>query len=363
MPLWILPFFIFQNQSFAANSRIIESVAKINILIQKHLEKEADIEQQKQKLELAISNLSEEISDIEADIRDRQHELANKFRYILRATGSDFMRNLFESKNAGQLERNLKFLTLFSRHDLSLIKSYKAKAVELENKKQMETQRFSVFNDLVKKLKSEEAELKSDLNVKNALLNKIIRTERSEHLELGRQFTDAMKRGDIRSAEKYSLLIGKSFIDKRGFLNWPIKGTVIKKFGLIKDQEFRIHLPYKGIAIDSKAKSVVKSVAFGKVVRIEKSKTASYTLLINHGRKYHTLYSNLGNIKVSLGETVQDGQILGLSSKDAFHFEIRDGLLAKDPLAWLAPPEIAQLNNKNPSQKESSIIENWENVQ
>lgn len=358
-----LVFFLFQNKTFASGTGVIDVITNINILMQKHLEKETEILQQKQKLELAISGLSEEITDIEFDITERQHELAQKFRYMLNATGTDFLRNLFEAKNPGQLERNLKFLTVFSHYDLSLIKAYKKKASELETKKQMETQRYSVLNELEKKLKIEESKLKSDLTNKNAILSKIMRTERSEQIELNKLFNEALKKGDIHKAEKYSMLIGKSFIDKRGYLVWPAKGSVIQKFGLVKDQEFRVQLPFKGISIETPLNTIIKSVAFGKVVHIEQDKDSLFTLLVNHGAKYHTLYSNLTKISVKFGETIQEGQILGMASKSPLYFELREGLLAKDPMKWLAPQELAQLNIKNTSQKELSNIENWENVQ
>jgi murein DD-endopeptidase MepM/ murein hydrolase activator NlpD len=330
--------------------------------MQKHLEKETEITQQKLQLELAISNLSEEISDVEVDIKERQHELAHKFRYLLQATGTDFLRNLFEAKNAGQLERNLKFLTLFSKYDLALIKSYKLKANELENKKHIETQRYSVLNELEKKLKNEEALLKADLANKNAILKKFMRTERTEQIALNKSFNDALRNGDIRKAEKFSLLIGKSFIDKRGYLTWPTKGSVSQKFGMIKDQEFRVYLPFKGININAIADTNIKSVAFGKVVNVMQDKNSLYTLLINHGRKYHTLYSNLAKVSVKLDETIQEGQILGTAATTPFYFEIREGLLAKDPMKWLFPQDLAKLSNKNSSPKDLPSMEHWENV-
>jgi murein DD-endopeptidase MepM/ murein hydrolase activator NlpD len=322
--------------------------------MQKHLEQETTISQQKQKLELAISNLAEEINDIETDINERQHELAHKFHYIIQASGTDFLRNLFESKNAGQLERNLKFLTISSNLDLTLIKAYKKRAFDLENKKIIEKQRYSVLNDLEQKLRLEEFNLKSDVDKKNAVLSKFINTDQDEQASLNKQFIDSLKNGDIESAEKYSMLIGKSFIDKRGFLNWPNTGVILQKFGLIKDLEFRIHLPFKGIFIDTSTNNVIKSVAFGKVVQLAQTKDNYYTLIINHGLKYHTLYGNLTHVTTALGDTIQEGQVLGHAAKEPLYFEIREGLQAKDPLKWLT------INSS--LQKKLLKTENWEKV-
>lgn len=359
----ILLFFIIQNQALAASNRLIDSITTLNNKIESHLERETEILQKKQKLELAISNISEEIADVEAEIIERRIELAHKFRYILQSTGSDFLRNLFESKNAGQLERNLKFLTLFGKNDLALIQAFRKKSADLDIKKTLETNRYTLLNDLEKKLKLEQAQLKTDLSNKNSLLSKIMRTERVEQLRYGELFSDALKKGDIRTAEKYSLLIGKSFIDKRGYLPWPTNGQILQKFGLVKDQEFRVTLPFKGITIESKPGAMIRSVAFGKVVRIEQSKEKTYTVLINHGLKYHTLYSNLQKVITKLNETVQEGQTIGYSSNVPIYLEVREGIVAKNPLTWLKPFELAKNENKDPAQKSISNFENWENVQ
>jgi septal ring factor EnvC (AmiA/AmiB activator) len=354
---------LIQQQALAEDKSLLKSISILNKKIESHLEQETEILQKKQKLELAISNLSEEIADIENEIIARRMELAQKFRYILQSTGSDFIRNLFESQNAGQLERNLKFLTLIGKNDFALIQTFRKKATNLDIKKNLETNRYTLLSDLELKLKSEETALKSDLSIKNSILNKIMRTERVTQTKYSNLFTEALKKGDVHTAEKFSLLIGKSFIDKRGYLPWPAQGQLLQKYGLLKDQEFRVTLPFKGISIQSNPGTTIRSIAFGKVVRIMQTREKSFTLLINHGRKYYTLYNNLQKISVRLNEIIKEGQTLGMSGHEPLYFEVREGTTAKNPLAWLRPIEMAKTDNNDSIQKNNSNSENWENVQ
>ena len=68
-----------------------------------------------------------------------------------------------------------------------------------------------------------------------------------------------------------------------------------------------------------------------------------YTVVINHGNGFHTLYAHLSVISVSVGESVAKGQQVGLmgntghSTGSHLHFEIREGSQLCDPLEFTSP--------------------------
>lgn len=351
---------LYESSNSLSNDKLNIAIKSISEKILSHSLKESELSEEKQKLDLAIANLTEEIKDIDYDLKNRKKELIYKLRYLYKTSGSDFLRNLFESKNAGQLERNLRFLTQLANNDFVLIQSFNKKTIDLDSKREMLTQRFSKINALEKQLKQEELAFKNELEFKNKILDKIKRTQRVQEHQWNNLYLQAVKSGDTKKADYYSFLLGKSFMDHRGNLPWPTDGNIIQKFGILRDTIYRLHLPFNGVFIESKLKAPIKTVAQGEVVYIDQSSPDSSTVLIHHGHEFYTLYGSLTHIQVKLGEKVIEGQTLGLTSPKPFlaalktgvYFEIREGTLAKDPLKWLTPKEINKTQH-----------ENWENIQ
>ncbi len=324
-------FFIKINDIFAASNTPLETINLLSAQIEKHLSEESLLSTQKQEIDLGIANLAEELKDIESDLKERKKELSFKLRYITGSSTSDFLRNLFQSKNAGELEKNFRFLTIIINQDFKLIKSIQEKSNEFSNKKEMLIQRFSKISELEKKLKKEEIALKKQLALKNKILEKIKRTQL------------------------------KTFVDLRGYLKWPTEGNVTQSFGILKDQVTRVHLPFQGVFIETTIPSPVKSVAKGIVAYIyQTSKHNDATVIIEHSGAYHTLYGSLTDLKINLGQQVDEGQIIGQTSARSFlytfkpglYFELREGLVAKDPQKWLTAKQLNKTQN-----------ENWENIQ
>ncbi|MEM9258718.1 MAG: M23 family metallopeptidase, partial [Bacteroidota bacterium] len=61
-----------------------------------------------------------------------------------------------------------------------------------------------------------------------------------------------------------------------------------------------------------------------------------HIIMIRHGG-YYTVYSNLDHPRVKVGEQVQAGDQLGLTSSEgeALHFELWKGKTPLDPERWL----------------------------
>jgi murein DD-endopeptidase MepM/ murein hydrolase activator NlpD len=64
-------------------------------------------------------------------------------------------------------------------------------------------------------------------------------------------------------------------------------------------------------------------------------------VIIDHGNGYSTLYGHLSQINVAAGQTVAQGQVLGLGGRTGYatgnhlHFEVRINGAPTDPLGYL----------------------------
>jgi murein DD-endopeptidase MepM/ murein hydrolase activator NlpD len=115
---------------------------------------------------------------------------------------------------------------------------------------------------------------------------------------------------------------------------WPIVGSITQGYGG-KHRAIDIGAPYG---------SPVYAARAGTVLSAGWAQTGyGYTVLINHGEGYQTLYSHLKGAWVSQGQRVARGQLIGEvgstgnSTGPHVHFEIRVNGVRSSPLASLPP--------------------------
>ncbi|SKA94578.1 Peptidase family M23 [Caloramator quimbayensis] len=87
----------------------------------------------------------------------------------------------------------------------------------------------------------------------------------------------------------------------------PVYGSIINSTD--KDNSY-------SIKIKTTEKAEVKAVYDGRVERVENDEETGISIIINHGNGFESRYGFLSDIKVSEGEDVTKGSIIGLSGKD-----------------------------------------------
>ena len=125
-------------------------------------------------------------------------------------------------------------------------------------------------------------------------------------------------------------------INKEYFFVWPVTGKIVNYFG--ESYESVIN---SGLNISVKAASEIKTAAGGSVVFARYLNGWGHTVIVKHPDDFYTIYANLNVFAVKEGVSVRDGDVIGKvndcdqKDKCIFHFEIRKGHLAQDPLRYL----------------------------
>lgn len=170
-------------------------------------------------------------------------------------------------------------------------------------------------NNLVSSLKRKEKQLRSELNDKQAkakALNAKIRKIIEEEIRLAKE--KAKKSGNVNyEMTPEQQLLADNFTQNKGKLPWPIeRGVILETFGIQKHPVLRgIETFNNGIKLSTENASFVRSVFEGKVSRIISIPGAGKAIIISHG-DYFTVYSNLSDVLVKAGETVELKQNLGV---------------------------------------------------
>ncbi|HTW33797.1 MAG TPA: M23 family metallopeptidase [Rhizomicrobium sp.] len=118
---------------------------------------------------------------------------------------------------------------------------------------------------------------------------------------------------------------------------WPVQGRIIEGFGGSRHGERN-----DGINIATQEGAPIRAAAAGTVTYTgNELKGYGNLVLIRHDNGYVTAYAHAGSIRVSRGDIVERGQIIGTAGETGdvdrpqLHFEIRKGVQAVDPVQYL----------------------------
>ncbi len=146
---------------------------------------------------------------------------------------------------------------------------------------------------------------------------------------------------------KENIAMGKNFESNRGKLPWPVaKGSITENYGKNAHPTLpNVFTNNNGIDIGAPKNSQVRAVFEGEVTSVLNIPGAGKVVIIKHGA-YRTVYSNLQEAYVSVGDKVGSKQSIGSLLADdegnlsTAHFEIHqvvEGTVQRiNPTLWLA---------------------------
>ncbi len=135
-----------------------------------------------------------------------------------------------------------------------------------------------------------------------------------------------------------------TFRESYGRLPWPVRGRLVRRFGVSDDPVTGQKTTSHGIDIASEFGEPVRAVYRGVVRLAGPLKGFGQTVAVSHG-PYTTIYAHLGGVRVRQDDVVNAGQVIGLvgnsglTAVDGYRltFEVRYNNAPQDPLPWLQP--------------------------
>lgn len=159
--------------------------------------------------------------------------------------------------------------------------------------------------------------------------------------------TESNKSTTVLTETKESIAMGKNFESNKGKLPWPVlKGSITEGYGKNAHPTLaNVYTNNNGVDIGAPKNAQVRSVFEGEVTSVLNIPGAGKVIIIKHGN-YRTVYSNLQEVFVSVGDKVSTKQAIGSLLPDddgglsTAHFEIHvvvDGSVQRiNPTLWLA---------------------------
>lgn len=94
---------------------------------------------------------------------------------------------------------------------------------------------------------------------------------------------------------------------------WPVKSKILSRFGFRRIFNNKPRSPHSGVDLRAPEGTPVLASNNGKVAMIRDCYLSGKTVIIDHGKGLYTLYAHLDSYKVTEGQAIKQGQVIGLA--------------------------------------------------
>ena len=198
---------------------------------------------------------------------------------------------------------------------------------------------FNNESDSLNFLKKDKERVTKGLAKRERELIEHINQQKKEAKKLEEEIIETQKQIELKNTK---LIGGLGFEETKKKLIWPVeKWILLSKFGEVYHKDLPgIKIINNGIELGVDKEAIVRSVYNGVVSKIIITPNGLKAIIIRHGQ-YLTVYVNLTETHVKVGETILTGQKIGVvfsyESDDSgiLEFQIWKGLEKINPMNWL----------------------------
>jgi septal ring factor EnvC (AmiA/AmiB activator) len=131
------------------------------------------------------------------------------------------------------------------------------------------------------------------------------------------------------------------FLELKGLLPWPVKGSLSNKFGSVRTASTEItESVWDGVLIAASEGAEIRAITRGKVVYSDWLRGYGLLIILDHGKGYMSLYAFNQSLYRQVDEWVDVGEVIasvgqsGGRSHSGLYFGIRNKGKPVDPLEW-----------------------------
>ena len=261
------------------------------------------------------------------------------------------VRFLFASQTLPELLMRASALETFVEYDAALLLHYREYLAAYDDLEQQAKVAMSLRDVAASRLTKRSAQLSQERAERRRILSRVRwdrTSERSLLVELekaARALEDTLRAlGDTGAGGP--VVVGQSFVKRKGRLAPPLDSAIELDFGKVVDQVFRTETFRKGVAFTASGGESVRAVGPGAVRFAGWFRGYGELVIVDHGDEYFSVSGHLDEVFVQVGDVVSEGDTLGSVgetgslSGPSLYFEIRHGSQPEDPAGWFAPQSV-----------------------
>ncbi len=303
-------------------------------------------ERDKISLEKELRSLKEKQFVLGKKIRDQNKVLEKRLPVLAQFGNIGFLEVLLGSASYSDLVRRRLAIESIVSHDLKIFGRQLETHESYKNLSRIYNEKLKDHSNSVIKLNSKKAYLTELRRQKEIILYDI-----SKRKEVYERYLKDMDRAYDKLDDVLKKLEEAHIIEEmqtvknisifKGKLPMPLKGKIIKPFGMILDKRTNTELPHRGLTISAENRASIVSIFSGVVLFSDWFSGYGNLIIIDHGKGYVSLYAHLAKRSVKTGDVIELKQSIGSIGNTSIHkestlyFEIRYQGRAIDPRHWL----------------------------
>lgn len=331
--------FAFSGISYAeTQGELQEDLDNVNQEKEQVSQRLAEVTKQIKEMQPKVDSLNKEVADAaakisatEKEIAEKQEEMKNRedglnerLRVMYKNGSVGFIDVLLGSNSISEFISNLDMIQRIYRNDMDVLETLEKEEKELQ--------------EIKDRLEVE----KADLDQKKAELD-----EDMKELEKLKSELDAKEAQLVAEAEALNDKI-QSMVDQDkeyvgGTWAWPAPASryITSYFGYRQHPVTGKWSMHTGVDIGAGQGTNVIAANSGTVILSQEYGGYGQCIIIDHGGGITSLYGHMSVRKVSVGQTVSTGDVIGLvgstgvSSGPHLHFEVRENNQLVDPLKYV----------------------------
>jgi murein hydrolase activator len=350
------------DKTRSQRTKTIKHVSLINKGIESREEIIKSISREIEWMDNEIIELEREIGRLEQEVKQGREEYARIIYSIYKNhTEEEKFMYLFASENLNQFYQRLKYMKYLKEYREEKVQELEGLIKELENKTKEIIRIRSEKASLLKEKEAENRKLISERNERNGLVRRLsqdeqrIRRQIQEKERISRELEEQIKKMIEEEAKKRSAntllssltpeqkLLGDNFLSNKGRLPWPVeRGVITSKFGIVNHPILSgVKISNNGVDISAISGTKGRAIYDGEVTSIFAILGANYAVIVMHG-EFISVYQNLVELKVKVGDKVKAKQELGTIHSDAnenmavLHLQIWRSKEILNPDEWLS---------------------------
>lgn len=301
---------------------------------------------------LAIDMMENDLTILK---QDYEKAVLSSFRA---SKGNSEVGYILSASNFNQAYKRLKYLqqiTKFRRQESEIIQELKS---EIEISKQKMEEDLARVSDLQSREEQQKNLLKGEQNKQQNVVKSLSKKEQQLQRELEEKkriakrieseitklVAEEKKKTTQTDMTPEMKLLSDSFLENKGVLPWPVeRGIITSHFGVQNHPVLKyVTEDNIDIEITSSGLTPVRSVFKGEVVKVFSIRGANSAVIIRHG-KYLTVYQNIVNVKVKVGDKIETRQEIGRVFNDSengdkaiLKFMVFEETRKLDPELWIS---------------------------
>lgn len=303
------------------------------------------IQSQRQKKETEIVHNELLLKQAQERYNKRINVLKKRVRDIYINGKLSYFDVILGSKDFNDFINRVEFLKRIINADLELLDAIRAERAEIERTKQiLENDRKQIIV-LEKQAQDKKAVIQQKASEEQALLQKA-RTDKATAIRALEELEASSNeiRRQIQAREEERRRNSASSVPQHvgsGQFIWPVNGPITSPFGWRNHPIYGRQILHSGMDIGVPTGTPVHAADGGTVILSGWVSGYGYTVVIDHGNGFSTLYAHNSEVIVSSGQSVSQGQAIayagstGNSTGPHVHFEVRVNGEPQNPLNYL----------------------------